>query len=249
MRPRLTRLVAWGGALVALLGTSVLFALPAEAADSRWQREIEEIGGKLEAERWEDAHKQSTKLLKEVVRRLSGGSEGGRLLAVVLTQRAVASLLLGEEEEALWDFHLAQNFFPEILETDFTRYHPKAQFLVQNALGERELEEKRHPIELSSGRQCETSDPAYRGPEIRSKAMRRYPAAARAAGIDGETTVRFLLDEDGDVSRPLVLTPQRFPTLIWAATDHVRRQGFTPAYCGETPIRGTIQYRIDFKTR
>ncbi|MDY7094041.1 MAG: hypothetical protein SX243_13820 [Acidobacteriota bacterium] len=239
------RIGALAGALALLL--TLLPAPSASASDSRWQREIQEIDSKLDAERWESAHKQATKLLKEVARRLNGGNDAGKILGVVLTQRAVASIVLEREDEALWDFHLAQNLFPQVLETDFTKYHPRTQILAERALSEEELASGEYPAELWGERRCSEDDPTYLAPESKRKGLQRpYPVGADKAGHDGRVTIFFLLTADGRLTRPLVQTKDRFPTIIWGAAELARKHSYTPAYCGETPVVSGFGYHVDY---
>lgn len=236
--------------LILILALALVPARPAEASDSRWQREIQEIHSKLDAESWQSAHKQATKLLKETARRLTGGNEAGKVMAVVLTQRAVASIVLGQEDEALWDFHLAQNLHPQVVDTDFTKYHSKTQILAERALSEGELTSGEYPLELWGERICEEDDPTYLAPTSKRRGLQRpYPVGAAAAGHDGRVTIFFLLTEDGRLTRPLVQTKDRFPTIIWGAAELARKHSYTPAYCGETPVVSGFGYHVDYGAR
>jgi hypothetical protein len=172
------------------------------------------------------------------------------MLAVVLTQRAVASIVLGQEEDALWDFHLAQNFFPQVVDTDFTKYHPKTQILAEKALTEGELTSGEYPAELWGERICSNDDPTFLAPESKRKGLQRsYPVGAANAGHDGRVTIFFLLTEDGRLARPLVQSRERFPTIIWGASELARKYEYTPAYCGETPVVSAFTYHVDYRAK
>lgn len=78
------------------------------------------------------------------------------------------------------------------------------------------------------------------------KAAIGYPALAREGGIEGEVTLKILVDENGNYKKHIVLK-QVHPLLLNAVQEHVSKLRFTPAIQGEKPIAFWLVVPFKFK--
>lgn len=73
-----------------------------------------------------------------------------------------------------------------------------------------------------------------------------YPAMARESGIEGDVTLKILIDENGNYVRHVVLK-QVHPILLKAVEAHVSKLKFTPAIQGDKPIKFWMAVPFKFK--
>lgn len=73
-----------------------------------------------------------------------------------------------------------------------------------------------------------------------------YPTIAREGGIEGDVTLRILVDEEGNYVKHIVIK-QVHPILLKAVEEHVRKVKFTPAIQGNKPIQFWVNVPFKFK--
>ena len=81
-------------------------------------------------------------------------------------------------------------------------------------------------------------------PEVLHKVAPEYPAAARAAGVDGMVMVQALVKKDGSVGEVRVV--KSIPALDEAAMACVRKWKFKPATDGSKPVPVWVGVPIKF---
>jgi len=87
--------------------------------------------------------------------------------------------------------------------------------------------------------------PLQQMPVPRFRAIAKYPATMKAAGIQGRVVLDVIIDEKGDVFDAVVATTsdQNFDD---AALEAVRRWKFRPARRFSTNVRSRMQVPMDF---
>jgi TonB family protein len=87
--------------------------------------------------------------------------------------------------------------------------------------------------------------PLQQMPVPRFRAVAKYPAAMKAAGIQGRVVLDVIIDEKGDVFDAVVVasSDQKFDD---AAVEAVRRWKFRPARRFSTDVRSRMQVPMDF---
>lgn len=229
-----------------LLGALVLsLVLPASspldaqlgAARSRWWGEVERLGGMLEAGKWKKAAKQAEDLREEVTRSSWREPDLSEVMAEIAFQLAVARAHQGEDEAALWEWHTALNLERakgrrEIAERDLVPYGQAGELLAA------------HPL-----RAFEEYPPGY--PEVEVRPDRDYDHAEQREDFQMEpltntaatrevvdpVTLEVLIDVQGRVHQPVLVTPWSHPVTVQWALDNLRRAApFRPARMNGEPV-------------
>lgn len=103
------------------------------------------------------------------------------------------------------------------------------------------------PDDPSSDAQSNAMD-AYRALVLTAlERAKRYPLFARVRGMEGTVEIAFIIQPDGQVSHPEVVTSSQFRILDEAALGMVRRVGTLPPPPELAPLRfpARIAYRLD----
>lgn len=232
----------------AVLGAFVLcLLLPASspvdaqlgAARSRWWSEVDRVGETLEAGKWRKAVKRAEDLREEVMRSSWREPDLGEVLAELAFQLAVAHANRNEDEEALWEWHTALNLDRarpgggrrEIAERDLSPYGRAAELLAAHPLrAHEEYPPGYPPVDVRPDRDYEKPEPRedfQLEPLVNTSATRE---------VVDPVTVEVLVDAEGRLRQPVVVTPWSHPVAIQWALDNIRRSGpYRPARMeGET---------------
>jgi protein TonB len=84
------------------------------------------------------------------------------------------------------------------------------------------------------------------GPKIVSADFPEYPETWQRAGIAGDVTINFIIEENGSVSSPAIVGSPS-PELAALALHAILRWKFNPAMRGNKPIRVQTQQTMSFK--
>jgi TonB family protein len=77
-----------------------------------------------------------------------------------------------------------------------------------------------------------------------------YPPSAKRLGETGSTYVSCVVEIDGRLSSPFIVSPSGFPDLDAAALKWLAAAGFkSPAYLNSKPVRMYFVFRVDFIQR
>ena len=208
-------------ALVALLGGVWWGSLAAGAEDAAagWQRALRDIGSQLLAEEWAAAEAACETLAAELTDTIVGGTGADVLLAMTATYRAIALSGLGRGDEAVWDWQVAQQLFPDVRQLDLAAFGPAGSYLG--------LHPPRRPaVERPDG-------PPRRGAveplvEVAAPAP-ECPAGQAFHGLSVDVVVQVVVGEDGRPREPLILSSSGEHTLVWATLEALRSWRFEPA--------------------
>jgi len=209
--------------IISILVASVAMAMPVCAelggVDS-WPERLSSIEREIEAERFSAAAERCEALIGQMVTE-SGPSETERaVLAKALGLAAVAELELGREEDALWHWQIAQNLDPELSPRGLAVVSTEiSAWLADHELRGAEVWPRGVP---TPGPTAEPAVPiAAPNPEI-PRVM--YPS------WEGKTfQVEVLIDSDGRVREPVVLTGGELPGKVYLGLEAIRKWRFRPA--------------------
>jgi hypothetical protein len=230
----------------AVLGAVVLsLVLPASspldaqlgAARSRWWSDVDRLGGMIEAGKWKKAAKQAEDLREQVMRSSWREPDLAEVLAEIAFQLAVARANQDEDDLALWEWHTALNLEAAkgrrgIAERDLTPYGRATDLLAA------------HPL-----RAYEEYPPGYPDVEVRPDRDYEHPeqredfqigpltnTAATREVVD-PVTVEVLIDAQGRVHQPVLVTSWSHPVTVQWALDNLRRSApFRPARMNGEPV-------------
>lgn len=226
-------------ALRAAVGAAVLVLLlspspPADAqvgvSPARWWDEVDRVGEVLEAGKWKKAAKRAGELREEVVRRSWRQPDLAQVLAELAFQLAVARANLNQDYEAVWEWHTALNFERmrgrrEIIERDLAPYGRAAELLAAHPLRARgEYPPGYDAVDVRPDRDYEP--PAPPG-EFALTCLTNTTATREAVE---PVTVEVLVDADGRLRHPVLLSPWSHPVVIqWTFDNVVRASPYRPA--------------------
>lgn len=215
---------------------------------ANWQSRISAANEAAQTGEWKKAKKIADTLLPEMCDRIESGEGANRLLAAAALLRAVGEAGMGNLRDARWDFGMAQALYPPSSEVDLTAYGAPGKLLEGWRYGPRPLEEAQEPdaetekIE-ESGSSADVTPPR----KIRGEAP-KYPYAKRQACLDGPIVVEFVIDEEGHVADPRLLTLQD-PVLGLAAMDPLRTWLYEPGRLEGKPIKIYFTLTVNFEVQ
>lgn len=238
----------------AALGAVVLsLVLPASspldaqlgAARSRWWSELDRVGEMVEAGKWRKAAKQAEDLREEVTRSSWREPDLAEVLAEVAFRLAVARAHRGEDEAALWEWHTALNLERakgrrEIAERDLAPYGQAAELLAAHPLRAFEAYPSGYPeVEIRPDRDYEHPEQRedfQMGPLVNTAATRE---------VVDPVTLEVLIDAQGRVHQPVLVTSWSHPVVVQWALDNLRRAApFRPARMNGEPV--AVLHAIEF---
>ncbi len=243
---------------IALLGQAT--SLPPKQADQVfeiWEVEIKKIDELLQKHP-KAAYKRSSKLLDEMRDRLINGPATGHFLGSALSRKALAAYGLGEEAEAVWQWQVALQLFPELEKSTLAAYGEAGAFL------------KHHPVRKSSEREgyldemlseedlvnlgltlepfdfpSEPNDVNLILPPKKLKAPSPVFPRARL-GTQALVEIEAIVGLDGAVREPVVIRAEGELTVVYAALDAMRKWTFRPATSNGRPIESLYTLTVHF---
>jgi Gram-negative bacterial TonB protein C-terminal len=182
---------------------SILFAAAASSQpiewSERWAAVLTDTDKLLVAGEPERARRILSELVREIVEASRPSDQADALLAVALTQLAVAEAGTGHTEDAVWIWHMAQNIVRDVAaRVDLGAYGEPGELLRRNAL----------PPPPERCAQA-TSSPTL--PSISKRREPDYPAGARRFAVGGILIVQIEIDASGRPIRPQLMRKQAGP--------------------------------------
>jgi len=74
----------------------------------------------------------------------------------------------------------------------------------------------------------------------------KYPVGAIVGGVAEPIVVRVLIDRDGTVRHPSLVSPTAAPTLVYAATEAVKKWQFQPATVDGKACPMEFELKVNF---
>jgi len=235
-------------ALTFILLLSLIFADGAQAQgtrkDSSWWPKVEKIEQQIRQGAWQKAQKSARKLVRQVLSKAWHDRELGAVLAELALYQAIAELHLDRREDAVWHWYLAQNLHPPIRGRDWTPYGQKAG----EVLGELSLRregEKPPGIEVRDLPLDSSFQPA-------KKLGLDKPNMLSNTGAMNEGSLPFIaevvIDEDGHVRHPVVISTYLKPNVIYAVLEFFRgERAFEPARIDGEPVAILMPLEVSFE--
>lgn len=209
-------------------------AISAHATDPFIARitESEEL---LKKGEYEKALKIDNRLIDDMVDNLGPGDEETKWFAVALLHKAFALRGVGQDDEAVWFWHMALNIRPGLAEADMSMFGAPAEFLKQHALAPPDLP---HAGSKSSNIQP---------PKVLKRVEPVYPYAVRWFHVTGIVILECLIDKNGDVRDVTVKKPLPAGTILYTAMQALRKWKFEPATMDGKPVEVLFNLTFNFK--
>lgn len=189
----------------------------------RWQQTLSETDGLLKSGEWQRARGQADRLLDEMITKIEGGAAAAPYLASAAVQRGLAEAGLGNTRDALWDFEMAVALHPQVGKLDLVAYGEAGATLAA------------YRTERGDPWSDYAVSPGVRPPKKVRAPHLKYPRAKRVACLEEAILVRSIIDSDGILQGPTLLT-RGYPVLGFAAMDTLRQWRFKPARLDGRPV-------------
>jgi len=213
-----------------MIRTAVLLMLLTSSAFAQdWRGLLKETDKDLRHGRYAEARKTSIKLINSMMDNLNRGDRQVYTLALTVAYRAVAEAGLQKYDEADWYWHVARSMYPKF---DVTPYGEAGAWLVAN-----------------SSETLESTDAppsSIQQPVCLNRKNPKYPLGAVVGNVAEPITVKVLIDSDGTVRHPSLVTATAAPTLVYAATEAVKKWRFQPASVGGQPTPYEFELTVNF---
>lgn len=207
----------------------IVMFLASSAFAQDWRGLLKETDKDLRHGRYAEARKTTIKLINSMMDNLNRGDRQGYTLGLTVAYRAVAEAGLQKYDEADWYWHVARSMYPKF---DVTPYGEAGAWLMSRT-SETIQTTDAPPSEIQQPVCLNRKDP-------------KYPLGAVLGKVGEPITVKVLIDSDGTVRHPNLLTPTAAPTLVYAATEAVKKWHFQPALVGGKPAPYEFNLTVNF---
>lgn len=230
-----------------------------ERTAEQWQNRLREVGELLEQEKWNRARRKASNLCEEMSERVIGGFEAHRGSCLAL--RAVARMATGEEEDARWDWELAQQLWdtlgPEFV-AGFGEVGARLNAVAESgAAGD--AADQAFPADdpYGSGEPHQENLPAIctmplcagekvQPPNLIKKVEPDYPHGARVGQKEDFVIVMVVVGTDGRPRHPRILKTSPAATLTYRALEALRQWRFEPARVGGRAVDVFYSLTVNF---
>jgi len=234
--------------LTVVLGLAALAAPVASAASARtWNERILTSEERLVAGDYEAALRVTGPLLDEVGGWVQAGSDGETALGTVLALHALAEAGSGRQQDAEFDWYLAQSLKPSLTATSLQRYGVAGERLDGHRFGaDREachLKDPDREVEtlLQPGAQARADEPVIEPPKKLRAPQPEFPPGARSLGVEGEVVVSAIVNTQGELEAPCIVHSDS-PMFAYATSRALRKWRFRPARRDGEPV--AVYYRL-----
>lgn len=201
------------------------FTTTAEAEN--WRSEINQSATMLHKSDYDGSLKMADRVVSEMVQKLGTQDE---LFATALTHKALASAGLGNVNDALWYWYIAQAISTGA-KTDLTEFGAPGEFL------------KRHPFS--------NAEMPVRGSVIPARVLKqvlpKFPPGASRFGVAGDLVVQIIIDRNGQPTLPRIVRSLPAPTLSFVALEALRHWQFEPGRSNGQPISMPFDLTVHYK--
>lgn len=227
--------------MVALAGLVVSVASVADEPFADWNRAFSDAIRKLESGETAAATAILDDLVDAYAWRAGPGGANERNLGTILIHRAVAFQQAGRVEDARWEWDVATCFLPRSDTFDLRRFGEAGSALMAYA-------QEEPPAGVPSATELENSPGlALEPPRVIRRVSPRYPTGAQQFHAQGAVEAQVLLDEQGVVSRPRLLSKVDHPGLNYAAVQVLREWKFEPATLDGRPVKVLYSLTVKFR--
>ena len=212
---------------IALLLLSLTLAASSDAADI-WRSQIDQSAAVLQTADYAKSLNTADRVITAMAGRLDGDGEA---FATILTHKALASAGLGNIDDALWYWYIAQQIDPQIAGKDLTSFGAAGEYL------------KRHPMTAA--------DPALgagaTAPHVLKQVIPTFPAGASRFALGADLVVQVTVDKNGTPTLPHIIHGLPAPALSYVALEALKRWKFQPATRHGEPVASVFNLQVHYK--
>lgn len=200
------------------------------SADS-WRNEVSQSAATVRTGNYANSLKTADQVLSHMIERLGNGGADDEMLATALTHKALANAGLGNVDDALWYWSIAQGIYPAIVKSDLSTFGAPGEFL------------KRHPFSTADTTAGKRDTPA----RVVKQVMPRFPQAASRFGIAGDLVVQIVIDRNGQPTLPRIIRPLPASTMSFIALEALKHWQFAPARHNGEPVPMLYDLTVHYK--
>jgi len=193
-----------------------------------WRTDINQSAIMLHKSDYDGSLKIADRVVSEMVQKLGTQDE---LFATALTHKAIANAGLGNVNDALWYWYIAQEISPAGAKTDLSEFGAPGEFL------------KRHPFSNAEMPVRGGVTPA----RVVKQVLPKFPAGASRFGVAGDLVVQITIDRNGQPTLPRIVRALPAPTLSFVALEALRHWQFEPGRSNGQPISMPFDLTVHYK--
>ncbi len=207
----------------------------------RWRNQAKQIDTQIAGGQHKKAYRAARSLCQDMMHLIDSGENTGRLLGLATTLRAITAANLGYESEAIWYWQTAQQLFSGVDQINLEDFGAAGELLRENPSTARESIEHLLSDKVKG---------VFREDGVTPARKRKGPAPdfpnAKSGFGQVMVIVRFHIDENGDLSQPIILRSKGELTLVYSALETLRDWKFYPAEKNGEPIASFYNLTFNF---
>lgn len=196
-----------------------------------WEDALRGVEKLVAAGKARKAYSRATRLLQQAGAVAISGDQVERVLGRALVLKSIAAYDLHRLDEAVWLWHSALMVSPGAGDLALSAYGDAGVFL-----------EEHPPRELSS--------PPYSSARVEPPIKRVWPLpdfpAAQVHRNKGVVVVETVIDKNGELREPLLVSNSGPVTFLSATLDRLTEWRFSPAYQNGVPVAVKYQLKVNF---
>lgn len=207
-----------------------------------WNERIQETVQLLRAGNGAQAFATIDPVLGEMTQEVNPGKKADHAIGLALMLRALAEAGRGDERNATWDWHIAQQLDPAIESWDLREFGAAGELLARHRLST-------DPVPAApTAKELEKS--GAQGPRILTRGRKPgYVEKARLRRWSGTIIVAVRVDETGLPSYPRIVAGSYEVATVLDTCEYIRALTFTPATREGRAIASlwdlTVNYRLE----
>jgi len=176
-----------------------------------WRDELAMVDKDLRTQHYQHARKWSIKVINSMCDHLGTGPNAMYSLATAVAYRAMAEAGLQKPDDADWYAHVALALYPKLAQRDWSAYGDVGEWLTSKKHEGEPTAEADAPVRLP----VKKEDP-------------ECPLSAIVGAYYQPVTVEAVIDADGTVHSPNLISQTNAPTLVYAAFESLKDFQFEP---------------------
>ncbi|MEO8195642.1 MAG: TonB family protein [Thermoanaerobaculia bacterium] len=214
---------------------------------SGWKNRGASIEAAIRAGKFKNADSAAGSLLRDMTRKITGGPDAGRLLAMPLSLRALARVGLQRDSDALWDFQMAHALWPALERVRLSDYGPTGVRLAQIAEAAPLLPDD---WTIAPGTEPTQPDEKITPPQAISKRDIDFPESLSRVMKSGQAVISLFIDREGRLNSPRINSGSaQNAVFLYSAMEGVRDWRFRPAMRSGEPVAVTYTLTVNYRLR
>ena len=239
----LLSIVVLAGATTPTPGLGVRHASSSSRVAEQFAQRLREIDESIADGSARRAYGRADSLVRDMANQFVSGEGVGEYLGSALVLRAIAAHKRGWEREALWDWHVATQLFPALVEHPLSAYGETGPFLKSHPVPADE-----HPDTDLTKERSPASIEGLEPPKVKVQPKVHFPRGQHGlAPVVVDLAV--IVGTDGRPRAPKILQADGALPQVCMALDSFRKWVFEPATLNGKPIEAFYTLTVNFRSR